>query len=77
MKKFELRLKKETLENLNVSEMKNTKAGMMDSSMMDSSMMDSSMMETELWGSRLFCTSNYEGSCKKSKSCRTLICIPF
>ncbi len=72
MKKFELRLKKETLENLNVSEMKNTKAGMM-----DSSMMDSSMMETELWGSRLFCTSNYEGSCKKSKSCRTLICIPF
>lgn len=65
MKKFELRLNKETVENLNVSELKSIKAGTDENT------------NLELFGSRLFCTSNYEGSCKKSKSCTAPVCIPF
>ena len=70
MKKFELRLKKETIENLNVSEMKNFKAG--------TPYPDEEVRtDIDLFGSRLFCSSNMEGSCRKSKSCRALVCIPF
>ncbi|WP_286438473.1 class I lanthipeptide [Bacteroides acidifaciens] len=65
MKKFKLRLNKETVENLNVSELKNIKAGAVEDAYL------------ELFGSRLFCSSNYEGSCRKSKSCTAPICIPF
>lgn len=63
MKKFKLRLNKETVENLNVSELKNIKAG--------------TGGDVEYAGSRLLCTSNYEGSCRKSKSCTAPICIPL
>lgn len=73
MKKLELRLKKEKIESLNVSEMKSIKAGIMN----DSNLQPNDNTSTQLLGSRLFCTSNYEGSCRKSKSCKELICIPI
>lgn len=69
MKKFELRLKKEKVENLNVSELKKFKGGTANKLQEE--------VSTELFGSRLFCTSNMAGSCRKSKSCSGWICIPF